>query len=184
MELKDVVAISGTPGLYKIVGRSRSGLIVESFEDQPRRFSTTLSQKISVLDDIAMFTKEGETKLRQIFIQLMENDSIVAPDAKAADADFKSFMDKALPDYDKEKVYVSDIKKLAKWYTTLKPFLDLEILKKPADSEEVTEEGAEGKKEVKKTESKAKINKDSKPLKTNTKSLGKKSTSAPRKMGS
>lgn len=184
MELKDVVAIAGLPGLHKIIGKSRSGLIVETFDAQPRRFSTTLSQKISVLDDIAIFSKEGETKLRQVLINLMEDATIIAPETKAADSDFKSFMEKALPDYDTEKVYISDIKKLAKWYSTLKPFLDLEILKKPAEEEETTEEGVEGKKEVKKTESKAKINKDSKPLKTNTKSVGKKANSAPRKMGS
>jgi len=110
MELKDIVSVSGVPGLHKIIGRNKTGLIVETI-GTGKKFATTLQQRVSVLADIAMFTDEGETKLWQV-LQLLKalDESGSNPPASNADNDeIKAYMGKALPNYDREKVYPCDL---------------------------------------------------------------------------
>ena len=139
MELKDIVAISGMGGLHHVIGRNRNGLIVESIDAQRKRFSTTLNQKISVLADIALFTSGEDARLAQVLknIRAAEAEGLQVPDGKADNDTYKAFMEKALPDYDRERVYVSDMRKLAVWYGVLRDVLDFEKL------DETAEEGSE-----------------------------------------
>lgn len=162
IELKDVVAISGMPGLYHVIGQRKNGLIVEALDGTNKRFPTAPNTKVSILTDIAMFTMEGEEKLSNILctISEMEKSGLEIPEKKADDKAFTGFLGKVLPSYDNERIYLSDMKKLASWYTILKDKLDFEALKK-ADS--TTEEN----KEEAKTESKAK-SKVEKVVKNNT----------------
>jgi len=121
MELKDVVSVTGLPGLHKILGRNKNGLILESLSDK-KKFSTTPRQRISILSDIAMFTDEGEVKLAQVLVNLkaLEDAGNTIPSSKADNAEIAGFMSKVLPTYDRERVYVSDMKKLFTWYSSLK----------------------------------------------------------------
>jgi hypothetical protein len=172
IELKDVVAISGMPGLYHVIGQRKNGLIVEALDGTNKRFPTAPNTKVSILTDIAMFTMEGEEKLSNILctISEMEKSGLEIPEKKADDKAFTGFLGKVLPSYDNERIYLSDMKKLASWYTILKDKLDFEALKK-VDS--ATEEN----KEDVKTESKvkAKVEKvvKSNTIKGDTKSKGK-----------
>ena len=117
MELKDVVSVTGMPGLHKIIGRNKNGLILESLSDK-KKFSTTPRQRISILSDIAMFTDEGEVRLAQVLVNLknLEETGESVPTSKADNSEVTAFMAKVLPTYDRERVYVSDMKKLFTWY--------------------------------------------------------------------
>ncbi len=141
MDLKEVVSIGGVPGLHKIVGQRSNGLIVETLDEQKKRFPTSLNQKVSILEDIAMYTENGEVRLREVLVSLNEK-GLAIPDKKADDSTFRSFMEQVLPDYDRERVYTSDIKKLARWYEILKDLLDWNQMKN-ADGQAESEEGKE-----------------------------------------
>ena len=142
MKLKDVVMISGMPGLYKVLGQRKNGLIVESLLEENKKFSTSPTQKISVLSEIAIFTEEGEAKMNQVLhnIYSKEKEGLTIPDKKSDDKTLASFMASALPDYDKEKVYMSDVKKLANWFSILKDKLDFDNLLKEDEEEETSTE--------------------------------------------
>ncbi len=182
MKLSDIVSVSGMPGLHKVLGRNKNGLIVETIDATKKKFATNERQRVSVLGDIAMFTEEGEAKLWQILKTIAEKEKGGAkvPDAKAESEELTAFMKTILPDYDREKVYTSDMKKLFLWYTTLKPEMDMLTL---SSEEEVEEETATGEAKPTKTVSK--------PAAKNLKTAGPKTsagiktkTTTPRKMGS
>jgi hypothetical protein len=119
MDLKEILAISGHSGLFKFISQGRTGIIVEGFEDK-KKMVAFKHYKISSLSDIAIFADSGETPLRTIFKKIFEiENGNLAFNGKIDDKQLKSYFEKVLPDYDKEKVYVSDIKKVISWYNIL-----------------------------------------------------------------
>lgn len=128
-ELKDIISIAGQPGLYQIIGKRPNGLIVESIDAQKRRFPTSLSQKVSVLEDISVYTHDGDVKLMNIFISIqdLENNGAALVSKKDAPDKVREFFKQVLPDYDAERVYVSDMAKIIHWYSILKGVLSFEI---------------------------------------------------------
>lgn len=160
MELKDIVAIAGAPGLYHVIGQRKNGLIVEALDGSGKKIPTSATTKVSILSDIAMFTMEGEEKLAQVLLNIHDKvkEGLNVPDKKASDDAFPQFLGKVLPDYDNERIYLSDMKKLAAWYHILSDKLDFEALRTSLTSEE--EGDAEAKAESKaKTEAKVKTEK-------------------------
>ena len=122
MELKDLVSISGKPGLFKIIKPARSSIIVESLDNQKKKSIVNASQRVSVLDEISIYTytEEGSTPLATVFEAIYHEygeDEILEKDA--TNAEYQSFFKTVLPDYDQEKVYPSDIKKVVRWYHLL-----------------------------------------------------------------
>lgn len=151
LAFKDIVSISGKSGLYKIIGRRNNGLIVESLDGTNKKFATSLTQKLSVLEDISIYTYEGDIKLKEVF-QLLHTKvegGLALPDKTASNDACRAFLRTVLPNFDEEKVYVSDIQKLISWYGILIDKVSLEE-EKPEDAE--TEE----KPKEKKTKPKAK----------------------------
>ena len=142
MDLKDVVSIAGIGGLHKIVGQRPTGLIVETLDAEKKRFPTNLTQKISILDDISIYTVEGEARLRDVMVSIhvAEKGGSKVPGKKDSENDIRAFVSQVLPNYDKERVYISDLKKLVQWYGVLKNELDWEAMKKGDGAE--TEGGA------------------------------------------
>jgi hypothetical protein len=144
MELKDIVSVSGMPGLHKVIGRNKNGLIVETIGDN-KKFATNVRQRVSVLADIAVFTEDGEAKLWEVIkaIKALEDGGKAVPTGKSNNDEARAFMAEVLPSYDTEKVYVSDMKKLFAWYHTLKPVLDFEKLgvEEPEENAEALEKG-------------------------------------------
>jgi len=119
MDLSGIISISGKPGLYKVVANNRSNLVVESLVDGKR--STALStHKISALEDISIYTEQDDVPLMEVYdsIYSKENGG-VAPDHKGEMGELKAYLSEVLPDYDEERVYSSDIKKLFQWYNVL-----------------------------------------------------------------
>lgn len=135
MELSKILAISGKPGLFHLVAQTTNGLVVESFIDGKK--STAFShEKISTLEEISIYTEDDDIALKDVFKSMFDKlEGKAAPSHKSPNNDLKAFFTEVLPSYDKENVYVSDIKKVINWYNTL---LEKEML--DFTEEETTEE--------------------------------------------
>lgn len=119
--LNSILAISGKPGLFKMVSQGKNMIIVESLLDK-RRMPAYGSERIISLGDIAMFTDEEDIPLRQVFksIQTKENGAKIAVDVKKADnEELRAYLQEVLPNFDRDRVHPSDIRKLIQWYNLL-----------------------------------------------------------------
>ena len=117
--LKGILSISGQSGLFKLVSQAKNSIIVESLVDG-KRFPAYSTARVSALEDISIYTEEGDVKLTEILLKIFENtNGSETPKAKAPAAEMKSYFQTILPTYDKERVYVSDIKKVLTWYNLL-----------------------------------------------------------------
>lgn len=119
--LKTILSISGKPGLYKLVSQAKNMLIVESLQTG-KRLPAYAHEKIISLGDIAIFTDEDDVPLGEVLesIKKKENGGKVSLDTKKADAEaLRAYLADVLPNFDRERVYVTDIKKLISWYNLL-----------------------------------------------------------------
>jgi hypothetical protein len=119
MILKDILAISGEPGLFRFIAQGKNAIIVEHLESKKRRSSYS-SAKVSLLEDIAIFTENEDMPLGKVFDLIYEKaNGGPALDSKADGNRLRSWFEEILPEYSKDKVYTSDIKKVALWYNIL-----------------------------------------------------------------
>ncbi len=119
MKLDDILSIGGKPGLYKLVAQSRGGVIVQSLADD-KRMPVTQTNNVSSLKDIAIYTYDQEVPLKDVFLKIAEKEDFgKAIDHKADGAELRAYMEEVLPDFDQERVYNSDLKKLFQWYNIL-----------------------------------------------------------------
>ena len=119
MELKEILAISGQPGLYRYVAQSVRGVIVESLTDG-RRMNASAQSKVSALTEISMFTEGDDIPLAEVFSKIYaftNGKEAISP--KESPDKLKAAFAEVLPEYDRERVHVSDIKKCFAWYNTL-----------------------------------------------------------------
>ena len=119
MELKDIVAIAGKPGLFEVKAQSKGGIIVESLLDG-KKFSVSVSQNISALNEIAIYTYEEEVPLRLVFKSIAEKEEgkeAISP--KENNTVLANYFKEVLPNYDEDRVYASNIKKVLQWYNLL-----------------------------------------------------------------
>ena len=117
--LKDILAISGQPGLFKIISKGSKNLIVESLIDG-RRIPAHSTNKIISLEDIAIFTATGEVPLKDVLKKIADKEELKQSiDPKSSNEILKSYFKEILPDFDESRVYVSDIKKVIQWYNLL-----------------------------------------------------------------
>lgn len=119
MNIEGIIAISGKGGLFKLLSQSRGGFIVESLADG-KRFPVHSTNNVSSLEDIAMYTYEEEVPLREVFsnIAKKENEGPTLSHKESAKV-LKEYFAEVLPDFDEERVYSSDIKKVFQWYNIL-----------------------------------------------------------------
>ncbi|MCK9411257.1 MAG: DUF5606 domain-containing protein [Prolixibacteraceae bacterium] len=117
--LKGILAISGEPGLFKVLSEGKNGVIVESLLTGKKQ-TAFASAKMSTLEDIAIYTTNEDFPLKQVFKKIydLENGGTSIP-TNAKPEELKRYFEKILPDFDKERVYVSDIKKVLAWYNLL-----------------------------------------------------------------
>ena len=117
--LKEILAISGQGGLFKVVSQAKNAVIVESLLDG-KRMPAHASSRISALEDISVYTYEGDIKLAEVFKRISEKENKgVAVDVKSSNDQLKKYFEQILPEYDQNRVYVSDIKKILTWYNIL-----------------------------------------------------------------
>ena len=120
MSLDRVLAISEKPGLYKIVTQTRTGLVAESLIDG-KRISSNLRSNVSLLSEIAVYTLTEEVPLREVFKKIKEKENGIQTRVSHKDSKdaLEEYFFEVLPEYDEDRVYVSDIKKIIKWYNLL-----------------------------------------------------------------
>ena len=114
--LKGILSISGQPGLFKLVAETKNSIIVESLLTG-KRIPAYSTSKISTLSDISIFTETGEILLTDLFIRIKTSGKLISP--KASPIEIKAFFEEAIPEYDKDRVYISDMKKIIQWYQLL-----------------------------------------------------------------
>jgi hypothetical protein len=122
MTLEDIATISGKGGLYKILKPTKSGMILESLDEAKTKIVATPNNKLSVLSEISIYTttKEGTVPLMEVLKKIKsEFGNDPGLDGDADGSELKAFLKSILPEYDEDRVYVSDIKKLVKWYSIL-----------------------------------------------------------------
>ena len=121
--LKTILAISGKPGLYRLVSRGNRSLIVETLDETHKRQPAFGTDRIISLADIAMYTDEEEVPLRQVLNNIKakeEGKQVASIDLKSASKDqLFDFMGEVLPSFDRDRVHASDVKKLIQWYNIL-----------------------------------------------------------------
>ncbi|WP_341216185.1 DUF5606 domain-containing protein [uncultured Wocania sp.] len=120
MSLDKVLAISGKPGLYRLIAQTRGGFVAESLIDN-KRISVGVQQNVSVLSEIAIYTLTEEVPLRQVFANIKDKEKGEQTSVKPKDSKDKleEYFFDVLPDYDEDRVYASDIKKVLQWYNLL-----------------------------------------------------------------
>ena len=119
MKLQDILALSGQPGLYKFIAQSKTGVIVESLTDG-RRVNAPSNAKVSSMAEIAIYTETDDMPLAKVFEAIASHlEGKEAISHKSSPAELKSLFEAVIPDYDKDRVHVSDIKKVVSWYNTL-----------------------------------------------------------------
>jgi hypothetical protein len=148
MEFKDIVSITGMPGLYSMDTQKANGCIVTSLNDGKTNFVSSRKHLFTMLDNIAIYTDKDSEELIRVFVKMKENaEATPIAEANASADELKAFLEATLPDYDRERVYVSDIRKMIKWFTILdeKGLIDQE--KKRLEEEDASSEAAEAEKE-------------------------------------
>jgi len=120
MVLQKISAISGLSGLYKIVSARKDGVMAQSLENGQMTFASQRKHQYNLLASIGIYTEDDNSiPLYQVFKNMMENPDVQLPDAKAPAADYQQYFGVVLPNYDRERVHGSDMKKMAKWYSIL-----------------------------------------------------------------
>ncbi len=167
MDLKDIMAISGLPGLYKVVANRTDGIIVEGLHDKAKKFVSSRQHMFTPLENITIYTTDDSVELKEVFSNMKKDEkSNTVPDVKKSDeATLRKYMKSVLANYDEEKVYASDIKKLIKWYSLLDEHKLISVIDPnaakadEAASEPKTEEAAASTEEVKEEKPKKKTTK-------------------------
>lgn len=159
IDLRQVAAIAGMSGLFRIVKPTRNGVIVESLSDKPTRMVAQARHRMSLLDEISIYTNDEEATvpLAEVMDRIHQKYNGKLPFGdKPSDEELKSFMADVLPDYDEDRVYVSDMKKLANWYSIVSTHVGFKASQEAASAEETASEEATAEGKEEKTESKAK----------------------------
>ena len=119
MDLKDIASISGKSGLFLVVKPTRSGVILETVDENKTKLIASATTRVSLLKEISIYTngKESSSPLEVVFDKIYSQFKDNLPvSSKSSPEELNTFLEKVLPDFDKEKVYHSDIKKLVTWY--------------------------------------------------------------------
>jgi hypothetical protein len=136
MTLADIASISGKGGLFKVVAPTKSGVILESLDETKTKLVATTSHKLSLLHEISIYTttKEGTVPLEEVLKKIhAEFGDDPGVDGNSDASELKAFLKAVLPIYDEDRVYVSDIKKLVRWYETILKFAP-ELLKEKEEA--------------------------------------------------
>ncbi|WP_228851008.1 DUF5606 family protein [Aegicerativicinus sediminis] len=138
MSLDTILAISGKPGLYKMLTRTRTGIVAESLLDK-KRMGVNIHNNISVLSEIAIYTLTEEVPLKEVFKKIFEKEDGKKTTVSHKDStiELEEYFFEILPDYDEDRVYVSDIKKVIQWYNLLHDHDLLQDIQEKEETEKV-----------------------------------------------
>ena len=132
-DLSKILAVSGQSGLYLYISQARNGAVVEALADK-KRSSIGMTNKITSLADISIYTYDEEVKLQQVLLNMKEVlGDADAPSAKSKPEELKALFEKALPDYDRDRFYVSHMKKVVEWYNAIKKYASFDFVDHEAE---------------------------------------------------
>ena len=176
--MEDIINIAGKPGLFKIISRTKNGLIAESLEDK-KRIPVFATDNVSTFSDISVYTKEDSVPLKELFQKISKKESGgVAMDTNSNADALKAYFKEVLPDYDEDQVYHSHIKKILKWYNLLHEVKMLdELLKEDKKSKDGDEKSEASKAKFDQKKNKPRAHNQ----RANSKAKGGAQTSMPRK---
>lgn len=143
VNLKDIASIAGMSGLYRIISPTRSGVIIETLDDKANRLVAQSKHRISLLHEISIYTNDAEVTvpLAEVMNRIrQEFGDDLTVNSKSSNADLFAFIEQIIPDYDRSRVYVSDIKKIVTWYGLISKYVPFEDT---APAEPVTEPAEE-----------------------------------------
>lgn len=133
-DLAKILSVRGQHGLFNYIAQSRNGAIAESLIDG-KRTNFAANAGITTLEDISIYTMEGEVKLKEVFVKMHEAlGEKDAPSAKDSEKDIRAVFDKALPDYDPDRFYLSHMKKVVEWYNILKKYASLDFVQEEEEA--------------------------------------------------
>lgn len=138
MTIADIATVSGKGGLFKVVAPTKSGVILESLDDAKTKMVATTNHRLSLLNEISIYTttKEGNIALEEVLKKIQaEFGDDPGVDANSESEELRAFMKSVLPEYDEDRVYVSDIKKLVRWYGLIRKYAP-EVLSEPSKEDE------------------------------------------------
>jgi hypothetical protein len=180
MDYREIVSVTGIGGLFQLVATKSDGAIVRNLADKSTKFIPARLHNVTPLESIEVYTTGENVRLHEVFQKMKEHSEVALPDAKKADNDtIRNYFKTIFPEFDEERVYVSDMKKMLKWFEILKQndLLNFEVYQQEAVAEEGTadvkeEAPAEEEKPAKKTRAKksadeaAAVEGEEKPKKT------------------
>ncbi len=142
MNLERLVAVSGLPGLYRVAVNRNNGLIIEDLETAKRRFAPSRKHQFTPLESISIYTDSDSKELSKVFESMLEQLEDNPPVGKSASKEeLKEYFADILPDYDRDRVFPNDMKKVVKWFTYLNDInIWEELQKEPEVSEEESTE--------------------------------------------
>lgn len=149
VDLKDIASIAGMSGLYRVVSPSRNGIVVETLDEKNNRFIAQAKHRISLLNEISIYQQHTEETLplAEVFERIRQQEgNEIKINSKSSNADLTRFMESVVPDYDRERVYISDIKKIVGWYNIVSkyvPFTEAGATEADAPETETTENKTE-----------------------------------------
>lgn len=160
MELRDIAAVSGKGGLFKVLKPTRTGVILETLDSAKKKVIVGANARVSLLREISIYTTSAESSvmLEKVFDTIRTKFGVkLSVSAKDDGAVLESFLLDVVPDYDKDRVYLSDIKKLVTWYSIVSEFASelFEVKEEPKKETKAVEKKATAKKEAKPADKKA-----------------------------
>lgn len=140
MNLRGIISVSGKPGLFKLIGQNKAGVVLETLDEQKVKSVVSMSQsKMASLEDITIFGEDDDIRLPDVFEAMKSEESL--PDPKKSDGKvLREFFRSVAPNHDEDRVYASDIKKIISWFSILKEF---PLFHEEAQGEEGTDEVSE-----------------------------------------
>jgi hypothetical protein len=155
VDLKDIASIAGMSGLYRVVSPSRNGIVVETLDEKNNRFIAQAKHRISLLSEISIYQENSEETLplSEVFERIRQQEgNEIKVNSKSSSAELTRFMESIVPDYDRERVYISDIKKITGWYNIVSkhvPFTEAGPAEEAAPENETAENKTEATPETK-----------------------------------
>lgn len=145
MTIADIATVSGKGGLFKVVAPTKSGVILESLDESKTKMVATTNHRLSLLNEISIYTvnKEGNVPLEDV-LRKIQNEFGDDPgvDGNSDASELRAFMKAVLPEFDENRVYTSDIKKLVRWYAIIRKYAPEVLEEKSEDEAENTEEAS------------------------------------------
>jgi len=138
MDYREIVSVTGIGGLFQLMATKSDGAIVRNLADKSTRFIPARLHNVTPLESIEVYTTGENVRLHEVFEKMKEHGDVALPDAKKADTNsIKAYFKQIFPEFDDERVYVSDMKKMLKWFEVLKQndLLNFEFYKQQAEAE-------------------------------------------------